>query len=139
MVIELFWSNGYKIKSNVQDDQAKVNHILYSNGIKWYTSQQCNNNVQHCTVTGVTKNNSLVVTLLSHDIICRSCDNADTAQYYVMHIRSSRKSSSKERKARRKGAWFLSRNWKTILQNTNSTGNNLLKQLLDTNVHNINK
>lgn len=127
---ELFWSIAHEIKPNVQDDQVKVNHILYHNNINWYTSPQCKD-IHHCTLTGVTTNITLTVTLLSQDIICRSCDR--NGHYYVKHIASSRTSSSKESKAKKKGTWFLSKNWKERIRNSNLTGNDLLLSLANTN------
>lgn len=122
-----FWPLSKTLKTDLQDDQVRVNHILYQSGVTWYTMDHCND-ISHCTITGLTKN-GLNVTLLSQDIICRSCKHLQKHQYFIWHGRASRNSSSKEKKARKENVWFLRENWKDVIRTTRATGSDLIKEI----------
>ena len=126
--VELFWTRSNKFKHTVQDDQVKINHVLDGLNIEWYTSQNCKY-IDHCAITGLSPT-GLNVTLLPHDQVCRSCDLKNKPHYYIWHSRASRKEPSKEIKAKEGGVWFLREDWKTVFQQSNLLGNNLIRTLL---------
>lgn len=130
--IENFWSHSNFLKIKSQDDQVRINHLLDKTGINWYTTGNCRD-IKHCNITGLTSD-GLKVTLLSQDIICRSCNSNNT--HAIWHGLTSKTSSSKMSKEKEERVWYLVDNWKTLLNSQRpgtSTGSDFIKGLTQVN------
>ena len=128
-ISEVFWETASIVKSNIQDDQVKINNALQYLNIKWFTNSQCKD-IKECTVSGVTENN-LNVTLLSYDTICRSCDHHHIDQYYIWHQQISRNAATKRYKAKESNVWYLKDNWKDVWQTSHVLGSKLIDLLIN--------
>ena len=80
-------------------------------------------------MTGVTENN-LNVALLSHDIICRSCNHHRIDQYYIWHQQISRNATTKRYKAKESNVWYLKDNWNDVWQTSHVLESKLIDLLI---------
>ena len=128
---EMFWDAVSKLDNKFEDDQVRTNKALENLNINWTTDPNCNwedEDTDFCTAYGRTPLN-LTVTLLSHDIVCRSCDKHKPHNYYVWHKRSSRNGLAKVKRARKGHAWYLRDNWKDVWENSDKRSGKLVDEI----------
>ena len=121
----MFWDAVHKLDNKHEDDQIRTNQALYNLNISW---TQCRD-LSHCKIEGKTKM-GLTVTLLSHDILCRSCDRQNIQQYYIWHGHSNRNESGKEKVAKRGHAWFLRKDWEYTFEHSGHKATHLIDQII---------
>lgn len=114
--VEKFWLAAQKVVSNA-DDQAKINCVLDSMGVKW--EQLITNFMKHGNqkyYQGVTNGiTPLTVTTLPEILICRRC----VREALVWHRRGG--SGVKIPLMTRYKLWLLNDNWNPLLWNTTYT------------------
>lgn len=113
-----------------QDDQVRTNEAFKQLNISWSTNDNCSwKHRTRCTYLGDEHSKELKVTLLSSDMICRSCNKMNINKYYVWHNHSSRNGTKKEEKAKKDNVWYLRNNWRILLDNSKYKGIELIKQV----------
>ena len=103
---ELLWNSLSQTRTDVHDDQVKLNYALDSCNIEWYNQGR---NIESQSITGKcakNKLNELQVTVLPKSLICRKCKK-HLNSYYVWHSRTKRVGDMKMKIAISGQKWFL--------------------------------
>jgi len=130
---EILWETFGKMRTDVTDDQIKMNLALEALHIKWTHDSSLPK--QSIAYEGI-GSHEIKVTLLPPKVACRhwACQLDKKDQYYIWHRGSlSHTMDPKTSLAKSDGVWYLREDWTAITNQSSLTGRNWLT--LISNLH----